>query len=477
MRLIICSNSAPDMYFTLDNGEREHRFASPGGLVPMMTALLSELGGHWIFATSTPPEAAHPAFRHKGVSLHPVWISGEISRAYREDYCVRTLLWLFHYLHETSLRSEPVPGSRPAWDAYKKVNHLFADALAAEHQNTSDEIVLVNDIHLLLVPGIFTDRCPERESRLVYFHHVPWCEPEYFGILPEAQRNEILRSILRADVAGFHSRRWAQAFLACCLRYIPEAAIDPVGIRSGGHLTRLAVSPGTVDQGMLDRVRNEPETVAWRQELRRLADGRRMIVRVDRMDLWKNHLRGFAAYERLLDSNRQRAPDLWFCVLASPTRLQTERHVGYRVMCEQMVDRINQRFGNGRETVSLLYPESAQAARYEAVAALSLASVTLVNPTWDGLNLVAKESFLLAERSQVILSVNAGAHDQLTATSLPVNPFDEEATASVLDHAIGTDEIVAAAMTARARDLLAEENAINWLNALLKPAGLLGADC
>jgi trehalose 6-phosphate synthase len=440
----------------------------------MMTALLSKTGGHWIFSAtgSSDTESESPIFPHDKVSINCVRVDDEVFRVYREDYCVRTLIWLFHYLLETSLSYRPAPGSRLAWDAYQSVNQAFTDTLLKVHDNTPDEVILVNDLHLLLVPGLFAQTVPKRNSKLAYFHHVPWCEPEYFGILPELQRTQILKSVLCADFVGFHSRRWALAFLACCQRYLPNIHIDGTSVLFNDHITWLSVSPGTADKEALARLQVEPGTASWQQQLARQASGRRVIVRVDRMDLWKNHVRGFSAFERLLDRNPSLAADVWFCAIASPTRLQTERHRNYRAACESIVDRINRRFGASAEVVSVFYPVGSQQARQQALAALSLGSIALVNPIWDGLNLVAKESVLLSEKSRLVLSVNAGVHDQLAATSLSINPFDEEATADALAQAIEDTGANAAQLAQRARAALADESASTWLDALLNPSGV-----
>jgi trehalose 6-phosphate synthase len=441
----------------------------------MMTALLCKTGGHWIFSAtaSSDTEAVSPVFPSDAVSLNPVRVADEVFRAYREDYCVRTLTWLFHYLQETSLNHGPAPGSRLAWDAYQRVNQAFTDTLLAVHENIPDEVILVNDLHLLLVPGLFAQTASKRNSKLVYFHHVPWCEPEYFGILPEFQRTQILKSLLCADVVGFHSRRWARAFLACCQRYLSNIQTDGTSVVFNDRMTRLSVSPGTADKEALAQLQVEPGTASWQQQLMRQASGRRVIVRVDRMDLWKNHVRGFSAFERLLDRNPGLAADVWFCAIASPTRLQTERHLDYRAACEGIVDRINRRFGPSREVASLFYPAGSEQARHQAAAALGLDSVALVNPTWDGLNLVAKESVLLSEKSRLVLSVNAGVHDQLAATSLSINPFDEEATSEALAQAIEDNGANAADLAKRARAALADESASTWLDALLNPDSAL----
>ena len=61
----------------------------------------------------------------------------------------------------------------------------------------------------------------------------------------------------------------------------------------------------------------------------------------------------------------------------------------------------------------------------------------LVNAIFDGMNLVAKEAPLVNERDGVlILSENAGAHDELGEWALTVNPFDVAGQAQAIHEAL-----------------------------------------
>ena len=477
MRLLTCSNSAPRL--TAEGGPLEHAPASPGGLVPILTALLEEAGGHWVF---TAPSGAEHRSSHqspstgKSYALHALPIAERLMEQQREAISIRTLLWLFHYLHDTSTAPTFDRGTSLAWQAYCEVNRQFAHALAQAHENAADEVVLVNDFHLLLVPALFSAEVPERASRLAYFHHVPWCEPDYFGILPESMRAQILESLLSCDIAGFHSERWGDAFLACCDRFLPDARVANRTVTYLGHETVVTTAPGPIDAKVLEELRGQPRTEQWRETLTRRAGGRRIITRVDRLDLWKNLARGFSAYEVVLERTPRFATDLWFCAIVTPPRLQTDRHKRYQAMCEDAAQRINDRFPAAREAVSLIYPDDAGSQRNRAVAALTLGSATLVNPTYDGLNMVAKEAVVLNPRAPLLLSTNAGAFPQLAPLALPIQPFDVASTAEALERAIGDPDGRAANEIDACVASVREESATAWLQALLGTPEHRGTD-
>lgn len=448
--------------------------APPGGLVPIMSALVEELGGRWIFtAPAGFPSGSGPETLPVGAksSWQPLPIAQSLMNRQRRSMSVGILLWLFHYLHDTATAPSFDADVLPAWEAYREINQRYADALAASHENLSDEVVLINDFHMMLVPSMFSARVPDRASRLAYFHHVPWCEPDYFGILPVWMRTQILESLLTCDVVGFHCKRWGDGFLACCDRYLPSAAIADRAAVYRGHETLVTTAPGPIDAMKIDQLRAEPATQQWREALRRRAAGRRIITRVDRLDLWKNVVRGFSAYETLLRRNPRLAADCWFCAIVSPPRFPTERHRRYQAACEDAARKINESCAGDREAVSLIFPEGADDQRHRAIAALEVGSSTLVNPTYDGLNMVAKESLLVNPRAHLLLSTNAGVYPQLASVVAPIHPFDVMATADALERAmedqgLPSDHEVDACIAS-----LRDEKATTWLQAVLHGPG------
>jgi trehalose 6-phosphate synthase len=427
MKLIICSNSAPRWQEDVGLSPR-----SPGGLVPLLVTLLGEYGGDWICtaptggAPATPEPAAHSdgavgsTVLPGGVTLHQVRQPRAVLEQHYTEIGIRVMLWLFHYLFDTA--REPLFDRRfaEAWDGYETVNRAYADRLATLMTDAPDELVLINDYHLFLVPEMLGRR-PAGRAKVAFFHGLPWCDPDYFGLLPTRVRDRILTSLLHCDVVGFHSTRWARAFLACCARFLPNCVVEDERVLHDGHETRISVAPFPLDVDVVERLRGESRTERWREHLAGLGGGRRVIARADRIDLWKNLPRGFAAYESLLEHKPSLAEEWWFCAVATSPSRTTGRTRDLARDCESMVARINDRYGRpGRPAISIVYPDL-DTTRNCVVAALSGADLTLVNPTLDGMNLVAKEALYLGERAPLLLSVNAGAYERCAATGSRLN--------------------------------------------------------
>ncbi|WP_191843755.1 trehalose-6-phosphate synthase [Catellatospora chokoriensis] len=458
MRIVTCSNSAVQA----TAGQSPQLVpVSPGGLVPMVAALMRHHGGHWVYVgNGDHADSTAVAMAGTTTTLHGHRVDAH-SAAQHDRMSIEVLQWLMHYLHDPLATPISDPAIWDAWGGYQKVNLEVATRM----HDLADpaDLLLVNDHQFLLVGGRLRELRPARPGPVVYFHQTPWCDADNFALLPGRVRTAILDSLLACDVVGFHARRWARAFLSCCARDLPEAHVAGDHVVHRGRRTRVVAAPGPADAATLQRLAADPLTVRWRDRLTAQAEGRRLLVRAERMDLWKNVAGGLLAYERLLAGRPELARGVWHCALLSGVRRPTERHRRYEQTCAAIAARINARHGgDGPEPVTLLYAEPGDNTQHRVVAALQLACATLVNPTFDGLNLVAKESLLVNPTAPVVLSVNAGVYDELHPYTLGVDPFDVSATAAALGHALdGAHELP------RWPGSAATESAAEWCAALV----------
>ncbi|WP_157246726.1 trehalose-6-phosphate synthase [Nonomuraea typhae] len=456
MKLLTCSNTCPRW----DGGTLRPR--SPGGLAPMLVALLQEGGGDWIFTAPPGLQGTSPVRLADGVGLHPIDLPDEVRHHHYDVISIRLLLGLLHYMHDTS--AEPVfdDGMLESWAAYETVNRMYAKRLGELAGNTADEHVLINDPHLMLVPEFFDAEFGVRRNRLAAFLGTPWVEPDYYSVLPAWMRTRLLESLLRCDVVGFHCERWAEAFLACCARFLPGARIEGRTVTCAGRTTRVVAVPFPVDHDVLDRMRHEPATARWAKRLAETAGGRRMMVRADRLDLWKNLPRGFLAYERMLARRPELAGRCWFAAVVTTPSRAAGRHLDYRRRTESIVERINARFGG--EAATLIYPGPGDDSRNCVVAALGMSRAALVNSTYDGLNLFAKEAaYLLSDDAALLLSVNAGVHDQLGPYATGLDPFDLDQMSTAMEEALDGP---ATGPGEACRQVLRAESPLAWARAV-----------
>src|SRR5450756_2428904 len=147
------------------------------------------------------------------------------------------------------------------------------------------------------------------------------------------------------------------------------------------------------------------------------------------MELSKNLLRGFWAFEELLEQQPLWRERVVFVARAYPSRQGLAEYLAYQNEVESTVARINEQWATpGWDPIILFVEDDYQ----RSLAALTRYDVLLVNPVRDGLNLVAKEGPLINTHDGVLaLSREAGAFEELKSAALDVNPFEVSGTAAV----------------------------------------------
>jgi trehalose 6-phosphate synthase len=400
----------------------------------------------WIASAATDEDRVVAA---EGVSEDGVLLLAHDPAAYDRFYNViaNPLLWFIqHSLWGLAARPDLDREVHAAWDhGYVTVNEAFAAAVVAQLDDKPDALVFFHDYHLYLAPRLVREARPD--ALLAHFVHIPW--PTDWSVLPREWRDAIHGGLLANDVLGFHTERWARNFRATC---------GGVGSTLVTHHP-ISVDPAEFDElsGSVPVLAAEETLVAERPE--------KLIVRVDRTDPAKNVVRGFRAYQMLLDEQPQWRGRVTMLALLDPSRQSVPEYVDYLAAVEREAREINERFGRPDWIpidleVADDFPRS--------VAAYKQFDVLFVNAVYDGLNLVAKEAPLVNVRNgALILSENAGAHEELGDWAITVNPFDLVGQAAALHEALMMDEDERARRSAAIRSQVREHDLAAWLAALL----------
>jgi trehalose 6-phosphate synthase len=157
-------------------------------------------------------------------------------------------------------------------------------------------------------------------------------------------------------------------------------------------------------------------------------------LRVDRTDPSKNIVRGFLAYDILLQDHPELAGRITFLALLQPSRQDVAEYADYVERIQATIDDVNDRHGTEQWRPIELHLEDNLDL---AVAAYKQFDVLMVNAMFDGMNLVAKESIVVNRRDGVLaLSENTGAHEELGAFAVTLHPFDLQQQADALYEAL-----------------------------------------
>jgi trehalose-6-phosphate synthase len=466
--VLIVSNREPYIHTRRkDNVIEIQRPAS--GLVTALEPIVRATSGTWIAHGAgnadrdtvdkhdhvmVPPE--HPAYR-----IRRVWLSKEEEQGYYFGFANEGLWPLCHIAHtRPTFRTQD-------WEYYRSVNQRFAD-IVADEARTEDPIILVQDYHFALLPRMVRERLPR--ATIITFWHIPWPNPEAFGILP--WREEVLEGLLGSSILGFHTQFHCNNFFDTVDRFL-EARVDreTFTISYGGNPTEVRRYPISIEwpPAALQLQAPVPECRKLVRERLGLAQDLKLGVGVDRLDYTKGILERFMAIERLLELEPRWVGQFAFIQVAAPSRSSIDEYQNLEARVRAMAARINERFGRpGYEPIILKIEHHDAVQVYELYRAAELCYVSSLH---DGMNLVAKE-FVAArddEQGVLILSQFTGAARELSE-SLIVNPYDLEQSAAAMHLALTMSPDEQRARMRSMRTLVQEFNVFRWAGRMLLDA-------
>lgn len=418
-RLIVISNRVQP--------PSEEANANQGGLAVALSAALRESNGIWFGWSGEETEEFTGDINFQktlGVTTATINLEAQDIEEYYNGYANRTLWPLFHY------RIDLAEFERGFAGGYERVNARFADTLIP--LIAPDDLVWVNDYHL--IPLGRELRARGCANRIGFFLHIPW--PPMRLLLSLPSHRELVESLFAYDVVGFHTRDWLDSFLDYASSQL-DAEIDPGDIvRYGDRTIQAVVCPIGIDTADFMAAAESETASRMYEAMMASANGRAMIVGVDRLDYSKGLQERFQGYERFLAAHPDLHEKVFLLQIAPPSRADVQSYQEIRASLDALTGRINGEYASAEwvpiRYVNKGYPRDALAGIYRA------ARVGLVTPLRDGMNLVAKE-YVAAQDPEdpgvLILSHFAGASAQM-AEALLVNPYSAEDLADALAQAL-----------------------------------------
>src|SRR5579864_2028717 len=465
-KLFVLSNREP--YIHQRRGKSVEVSQPASGLVTALEPVLRACGGTWVAHGSgdadieavdnhdrllVPPDDPH-------YTLRRVWLSKEEEEGYYYGFANEGLWPLCHIAHTRPLFLAS------DWKHYHDVNRKFADALLEEMENISNPVVLVQDYHFALLPRMIKQQRPD--ARLAIFWHIPWPNPEAFGICP--WQRELVDGLLGADLIGFHIQSHCTNFLQTVDRIV-ESRIDwdHSSVQRLDHRTSVRPFPISVEAVDLSGELRQESAYEERGALLKAlgVEAALMGVGVDRVDYTKGILERFLAIERFLEKYPRYEGVFTFVQIGAPSRTHIKRYHDLQAEVEAEADRINWRFQAGQWKPIVLL--NRQHSHKEVEAYYRAADLCLVTSLHDGMNLVAKE-FVAArhdERGVLILSCFTGAARELR-DALQVNPYDIDQTAEAIRSALEMRSDEKQLRMQRMRKVVREHNVYRWAGSLIR---------
>jgi trehalose 6-phosphate synthase len=432
--IVVASNRGPVSFERDGSGElTSHRGA--GGLVTALSGVFFRDDTTWVAAAMTDGDREVAL---EGYEIDPdsrqrvrfVAIPPDRYDAFYNQMSNRILWFLHHYLWDTARTPVFDEKTEATWREFVEANRMFALALAEEGDR--DPVYLIQDYHLALVPAMLRELRPD--ARIVHFTHTPFAGATYLRILPAHMRDAILRGMAGADVVGFQARPWVESFLLSVRGLSGFRVLRGGRFVAGDRVAAARAFPVAVSAHPIRETAAKPESKQVRRQLKTWKGTGKLLLRVDRFEPSKNILRGFLAYELFLRSNPSWLKRVRFLALFSPSREALPEYQAYGDDCMAEVERINKELSTEEwQPIEVRVQEDYG----YAVGAYGMYDALLVNPVYDGMNLVAMEGPLVNRQHGVlILSRNAGAYGRLGKHALTVNPFDIRETADAIRDAL-----------------------------------------
>ncbi|HML06154.1 MAG TPA: trehalose-6-phosphate synthase [Methanobacterium sp.] len=440
-----------------------------GGIVPTLFPIMENANGIWIASAMTtsdiemadkyqnkiPIPLENPKFRAHLIKLN--------TEKYDEFYntFINSLLWfIHHYMWNLAYTPEINEDTHKSWQSYEYVNQKFAEKIIEEINSSNKEpIVMLQDIHLQTCPSYI--RKNFEEVVLSQFIHIPWPQPDYFGILPEYMQKSIIEGLLANDIIGFHIKKYVKNFLMLCEKYADEVDFKNNIVHYNGRKINVNNYPISVDILGLKKLAKTDEVLKNEEYVKKIKDNNFLIYRTERTDLSKNILRGFKAYDLFLRKHPEFQEKVTFFITGMSTRENVKEYLDYKIKVNDIITEINKKYSkNGWKPIVSHFN-----AEYSMVtAALKNYDCLLVNSIHDGMNIVPKEGAVLNENNGVlILSETTGAYDELKEYSININALDISKTADAIYKAVMMEQNERKKRLKGLKEIINQYDVYNWI--------------
>ncbi|MFY3383752.1 alpha,alpha-trehalose-phosphate synthase (UDP-forming) [Paracidovorax sp. MALMAid1276] len=418
-RLVVVSNRLADP-----------RKPAAGGLAVALGEALNQTGGLWFGWSGTVAENGTPGegelhTRQAGpVTLATLDLCSEDHHSYYQGYSNSVLWPVFHYrLDLADFDASYIAG-------YRRVNKLFARKLLPLLRD--DDTIWIHDYHL--IPLAAELRAMGCKQRMGFFLHIPMPPPLIMAAIP--QHEWLMRSLFAYDLVGLQSEADVSHFKRYVRNEGSAEEVDDTRVRAFGATVAVQAFPIGIDVEEFTRLTQASEAVETYESMRAEYSRRRLLMGIDRLDYSKGIPQRVRAFRELLDRYPENRGSSTLIMIASPTRDDVNAYADLRQELEGLCGSVNGDYGE-LDWMPVRYIHR-MVARKRVPGLCRAASVGLVTPLRDGMNLVAKEYVVAQDPDDpgvLVLSRFAGAAEQLKEALL-VNPYDTQGMADSIQQAL-----------------------------------------
>ena len=463
-KIVVVSNREP--YMHIHDGKTIKCIVPASGMITAIEPVLEACGGIWIASgmgdadretvnaankVEVPPE--EPKY-----TLKRVFLTREEEDHYYYGFSNEGLWPLCHIAH-----------TRPTfrkndWLFYKKVNEDFARAVLEEVKDEDNPFILIQDYHFALLPELIKSEKPD--ARIALFWHIPWPNPESFGICP--WQKEILSGMLGADLIGFHTQYHCNNFLETVNGALESRVLwENYSIKMGKRISIVKPFPISIAFTLKDYDHSSPRADNAVFLAEHGISSQYIGIGVDRIDYTKGIVEKFLAVERFLEKNPAYIEKFTFVQIGAPSRTKLKDYSDTMDAVEAEALRINLRFKSKKwKAIHLL---NRHHTHKEISPLYASANFCMVTSLHDGMNLVAKEFVASRDHNDgvLILSRFTGAAQELQSAII-INPYDIEESADAIKDALEMSSEEQNQRMKHMRMVIVRHNIYSWAASILR---------
>ncbi|MDP3606127.1 MAG: trehalose-6-phosphate synthase, partial [Polaromonas sp.] len=370
-RLVVVSNRVADP-----------RKTAAGGLAVALGDALSAKGGLWfgwsgtIVEGGTPGEGDVHTQQAGNVTLSTVDLCREDHDSYYLGYSNGVLWPVFHYRLDLADFDAGFIGG------YRRVNQMMARKLLP--QLLPDDIIWVHDYHL--IPMAAELRAMGCRNRIGFFLHIPLPPPLILAAIP--QHEWLIRSLFAYDLVGFQAQTDVDHFSRYVGQEVGAEAMDKHQFRAFGRTVHAQAFPIGIDVDEFAALTHGKDARDMFDSMKDEYSRRRLLLGVERLDYSKGLPQRLRAFRQLLQQYPENLNSATLIQIASPSREALDTYSGLRQELESLCGSINGDYGE-LDWMPVRYIHR-NVARKRLPGLYRVASVALVTPLRDGMNLVAK---------------------------------------------------------------------------------------
>ena len=376
------------------------------------------------------------------------------------SYAEHQLYTLMHYK-----QNEPTNGKseRKEWADYYRANMKFADKIVEIYK--PGDIVVIHDYYLMLLPSMLRQRIPN--VYIAFFLHCPFPSSEFLRCLP--RRKEVLEGVLGSNLVGFQSYSYSRHFASCCTRIL-DFPSDATGIDAYGVRVEVGVFPIGINSAKVGQLAWLPEVTEKYEALKKMYQGKKIIVGRDRLDSIRGVAQKLMAFERFLELYPEWREKVVLVQVTSPPGVADEKEdpkskVASRV--NELVSKINGLHGSLESVPVQHYPQYLSPDEYFAL--LRAADIGLITSVRDGMNTTSLE-YVVCQRDNagpLILSEFSGTAGSLR-DAIHINPWDLTDVAHQINYALTMPADQRRSMQQNLYEHVTNHNFQSWITKFLR---------